>query len=132
MIKFLTRLGAVFGSIWNAIWSVKEDARPPAASKVASSAYTTAFLEDDLNLPKNLNQKVVYIIGVKGNEWLAVLSCPCGCGSKIQLNLLKEEKPFWTWGVNERGAPTLSPSVWRTVGCKSHFFVRAGAIQWCS
>ncbi|WP_366931770.1 DUF6527 family protein [Paraburkholderia xenovorans] len=28
-------------------------------------------------------------------------------------------------------ARTLAPSVDRTVGCKSHFFVRGGRIQWC-
>lgn len=27
---------------------------------------------------------------------------------------------------------TLQPSVWRKIGCRSHFFLRRGLIQWCA
>jgi hypothetical protein len=74
---------------------------------------------------------MVYIIGVQGNEWLAEMVCPCGCGETLFLNLLQDELPNWQWRVNADGAVTLSPSVWRKVGCKSHFFLREGMIEWC-
>ncbi|MFX8036043.1 DUF6527 family protein [Acinetobacter baumannii] len=33
--------------------------------------------------------------------------------------------------VDESNFPTLSPSIWRSKGCRSHFFVREGLIVWC-
>ena len=95
------------------------------------SPYKALILKDDADIPTPLQAHTVYIIGIKGNEWLAVLECPCGCGSKIQLNLLPQERPCWKWNINRNGNVTLTPSVWRKIGCKSHFFVRDGLILWC-
>ncbi|WP_425373246.1 DUF6527 family protein, partial [Klebsiella pneumoniae] len=33
--------------------------------------------------------------------------------------------------VDGKGRPTLYPSIWRTTGCRSHFWVRIGRIHWC-
>jgi hypothetical protein len=63
--------------------------------------------------------------------WQAALLCPCGCGHLIQLSLLKSDSPRWDLGVARDGKATLSPSVWRTLGCQAHFFVRGGKIIWC-
>lgn len=98
---------------------------------LSKPAYTAVFLSDDADLPSLLSLRAVYIIGVKGNEWLAVLLCPCGCGSRIQLNLLQEERPCWKWRVTNSNVVTLVPSVWRKVGCKSHFVIRNGVVLWC-
>lgn len=93
--------------------------------------YRAIRIEDDEQLPKQLSTHTVYIIGVPGNEWLAKMICPCGCGKTLFLNLLQDEFPNWKWRIGADGAVTLSPSVWRQVGCKSHFFLRDGLIQWC-
>lgn len=103
----------------------------PSRQRLPTPRYLPIFLSDDADIPSQRNPHTVYIIGIKGNEWLAVLTCPCGCESKILLNLLQEERPCWKWRVNDRGEVTLSPSVWRKVGCRSHFVLRDGLISWC-
>ena len=93
--------------------------------------YHAICIEDDEQLPKQLSIHTVYIIGVPGNEWLASMVCPCGCRKTLFLNLLQDEFPNWKWRISADGTVTLSPSVCRQVGCKSHFFLRDGLIQWC-
>lgn len=56
--------------------------------------------------------------------------CPCGCGDPGYLPLMTEPSvrvvsPCWLWDGN-RDRPTLSPSILRTAGCKSHGFLQAG------
>ena len=56
-------------------------------------------------------------------RWL-VMSCPCGCGDELPINLDNRAGPAWRLYV--RGKPpkyTLYPSVWRDTGCESHFIV---------
>jgi len=80
-------------------------------------------------LPDSLAQHRLYLIG-SGVPWSAALICPCGCGKVIQLSLLPDDSPSWTVSFDRDGLPTLSPSVRRTNGCRSHFFLRHGAIVW--
>jgi hypothetical protein len=82
-------------------------------------------------LPDRLVSKTVYAVGEDGQYWLAALTCPCGCGDTIQLSMMQGQRPRWTLVERHMRFPTLAPSVDRTVGCKSHFFVRGGRIQWC-
>jgi Family of unknown function (DUF6527) len=67
----------------------------------------------------------------EGAPWLAALACPCGCGEVIHLSLLKRDSPRWSFHEEDDGTITLSPSVWRSRGCKSHFFLRRSTITWC-
>jgi len=80
-------------------------------------------------LPDSLAQRRLYLIG-SGVPWSAALLCPCDCGEVIQLSLLPDDSPSWTVNFDRDGLPTLSPSVWRTKGCRSHFFLRNGRIDW--
>jgi len=65
-----------------------------------------------------------------GEPWLAVLRCPCGCGATIQLPMTASSEPVWYLaGPPER--PSLWPSVRRSTGCRSHFILRSGLVQWC-
>jgi len=82
-------------------------------------------------LPEHLAGKTVYAVGEDGRYWLAALSCPCRCGDTIQLSMTQGQRPCWTLVERNMRFPTLAPSVDRTVGCRSHFFVRSGRIQWC-
>jgi hypothetical protein len=81
-------------------------------------------------LPDSLEKQRLYLIGAN-SPWSAALLCPCGCGEVIQLSLLADDSPSWTVSLDADGLPTLSPSVWRTKGCRSHFFLRHGMIAWC-
>lgn len=83
-------------------------------------------VEDEPNL---IASKKLYIIGEDNFPAFAIMLCPCGCKNKIYLNLISGDKP--TWSISEsRGIPTITPSIWRKVGCKSHFFVHSGKIFW--
>jgi len=91
-----------------------------------SKRYITQYIED---LPKNVDDKTIYIIGDKQYPWLLLLNCPCGCQSLIQLNLLKEGDPCWTYRINRKHRISVSPSIRRIKGCRSHFLVQNGEIK---
>lgn len=89
--------------------------------------YQIAFVDE---APEALRKMTLYVIGGE-HPWSVALDCPCGCGAAIHLSLLKHERPSWSLNVAKDGWPTLSPSVWRTTDCRSHFFLRKGVIVWC-
>lgn len=81
--------------------------------------------------PDGLQQATVYLAGEGDNLWAASMICPCGCGEVIDLNLLKQTRPCWSAQEHPDGTISLMPSVWLQKGCRSHFFVRHGRIDWC-
>jgi hypothetical protein len=81
--------------------------------------------------PDKLAQATIYLAGEGNNLWAASMVCPCGCGEVIELNLLNQTRPCWSAQEHPDGTVTLAPSVWRQRGCRSHFFVRHGRIDWC-
>ncbi len=87
------------------------------------------WIVDDV--PETLAKNVVYVVGENGHYWSVVLLCPCGCRAVIQLNLVEGVSPRWIFEVEVDESLTLQPSVWRTEGCRSHFFLREGKVQWC-
>lgn len=82
-------------------------------------------------LPKNLNKRLLYVVEEDGYLEQAAMVCPCGCGATLHMNLLSDERPCWTVIHHPNGTASLKPSVWRKVGCKSHFWLRSGQVQWC-
>ena len=90
--------------------------------------YSVKFIEDPVDKPA---KKVLYVVGNIDEPWQAEMLCPCGCTQKIVLPLNNETSPRWTLKVNDSNIPSIHPSVWRSKGCKSHFFLRDGYIQWC-
>lgn len=85
-----------------------------------------------VELPDVLRPCFVYVEGEDGEAWVAAFLCPCGCSEVIQLNLLPEQRPRWALTEHDDATVTLHPSVNRRVGCRSHFFLRAGLVDWCS
>ena len=81
-------------------------------------------------VPESVDALTVVAVGEGGHLWYAVLACPCGCGETIQLSLLPDDRPRWRL-TSPGGVPTLSPSVWRHRGCRSHFVLRDGRVTWC-
>jgi hypothetical protein len=82
------------------------------------------------DFPDTLMPLQIYVAGERGNYWGAALLCPCGCEETIQLNLLKDVRPCWHIDELPDGSISIMPSIWRQKGCKSHFFVRDGQIEW--
>lgn len=89
--------------------------------------YIASRVEDT---PDILEQGVIYLVGDSPMPWAASFICPCGCGEVITLSLIQTDSPSWRARVLRTGSITLSPSVWRTKGCKSHFFIRKGRVLW--
>ncbi|MGJ8619755.1 MAG: DUF6527 family protein [Methylophilaceae bacterium] len=89
--------------------------------------YTVKFIEDPIDNPKKKN---LYVVGTENEPWQVEFLCPCGCADKIVLPVNGSTLPRWRLHILV-GIPTLSPSIWRTKGCKSHFFVKQGRIVWC-
>lgn len=91
--------------------------------------YQTALVEE--YLPPVLRKRVLYIVEEDGFEEQAALICPCGCDQILHLNLLTDERPCWYITHHRNGTATVYPSVWRLTGCRSHFWIRRGKINWC-
>jgi len=67
----------------------------------------------------------------KGDPYWAMFRCPCGCDSVISLPLRPPHQPRWQCSADPVGRPTLTPSVWRNSGCRSHFCIERGRVLWC-
>ncbi len=91
--------------------------------------YRTVMVNEAL--PRQLTRNTLYIVTDEGYEEQAAMLCPCGCGSVLHMNLLPDERPCWSVTQHPNGTASLHPSVWRQVGCRSHFWFRNGRIQWC-
>lgn len=68
-----------------------------------------------------VNEGVVYVCDL---DKVFQLKCPCGCGDTIKGQLYPLESPSWKVQGN-----SLSPSIDRTVGCKSHFTITNGVVK---
>lgn len=85
------------------------------------------FIED---LPEILLEDVFYIVQDGLEPESLAFKCPCGCSSIIILNLLKDASPKWEFEITLENNLIVLPSIWRTTGCKSHFFVTDSKIKW--
>lgn len=83
-------------------------------------------------LPDLRKNDAIYVVGSDGVFWQACMCCPCGCGTFIQLPMSKNGRPRWSLSVDSAGLVSLNPSVRRTNGCQSHFFVKRGKVIWCT
>lgn len=88
--------------------------------------FTSVRTED---APEEMRDGIIYLVGDAPEPWSAWMSCPCGCGATISLSLLSSDRPHWTLAATGNEI-TLYPSVWRTRGCKSHFFITKGRLHW--
>jgi hypothetical protein len=107
--------------LWTRSWFVRPD-KPKVPFK-------TVLLAE---LPELLDPGSVYVLGEGQYRWFVAMLCPCGCKAVLQVSLLTDAKPRWRLIEHaDDGTVTLQPSVWRLEGCRSHFFLRRGRIQWC-
>ena len=82
-------------------------------------------------IPDKLHPKKIYVAGEGSYLWFTAMICPCGCGEILYMNLDQKSWPNWKIEIHNDRTVTLFPSVNRTIGCRSHFYVRKGQIQWC-
>jgi len=108
-------------------WAVTWRAVEGQVRDLATPRFRLAVSEGEF--PARLKKRVLYVLTEDGTPWQASLICPCGCKATLELNLLPDERPLWSVKHAPRG-PTVHPSVWRQVGCRSHFFIRDGRVFW--
>lgn len=83
-------------------------------------------------VPHPFELNTVYLHVEEGlPPWSASFLCPCGCNDEICIPLdLLGEGPMWR--LESEQPIHISPSLQRTYGCKSHFFVHGGEFRMCS
>lgn len=79
---------------------------------------------------ENLEKNIVYIVGGKKFVKWAYLKCPCGCNAPIMLSLNKLNYPSWSVKQDKVGRATISPSINKLDGCRSHFVIKKGKVIW--
>ena len=90
--------------------------------------YHTADVSE---LPEELSDRTVYLVGENGHLWYAAMVCPCGCREVCHMSLMLDGRPRWKLARHARGRISLTPSIWRKTGCHSHFFLQDGRVLWC-
>jgi hypothetical protein len=82
---------------------------------------------------------IIYLVtaGIGDMElpWLVGFRCPCGCGVERRIPVYpiggKKDADGYGWGYSEEnGKVTLTPSIFHQEGCKSHYFIKGGIVQW--
>ena len=93
-----------------------------------SQRYRVEVINDTL---EDCEKNKIYVIKDSHHPpWLLQFGCPCGCGSLIHLNLLRDANPCWRYYMDKRNRITIRPSVHRLIGCHSHFNIDSGKIIW--
>jgi hypothetical protein len=78
-------------------------------------------------LPSRLGDRL-YIVGQPIAKW-AILTCPCRCGERIDVNLMQKSGQ-WRLEMSG-GSASIYPSLWvPSEKCGSHFWLRKNLIQW--
>ncbi len=72
----------------------------------------------------------LYVVGDAKTPFCAAMLCPCECRAPMYLSLVENDEPRWQVKVYSDGTPTMVPSIWRVVGCRSHFFIFRGRVAW--
>lgn len=82
------------------------------------------------DVPKRLGSSI-YLVGSNGSPKWAVMACPCRCGARIDVNLMRIRQPYWELMRLSSTTVTLRPSLWRSKGtCGSHFFIEHNKVRW--
>lgn len=74
---------------------------------------------------------VVYLdLRGEPEDRFAFFLCPCGCERQIMLNFAGHRQN-WSYGIHADGSISFSPSISLGDGCRSHFHIRHGLVEWC-
>ena len=101
--------------------------RKASVSHVQYSAVIKAATPPPINA---VERGIVFSVARGDSLMWAMLVCPCGCQEVITLSLQKAHRPHWRLGVDAKGLPSIWPSIWRTQGCRSHFWLDRGRVFW--
>lgn len=123
-MKILSKISGWLLHLWQLVLGRKTH---PISPPEVTSNYQIERAED---VPDFISNHSIFVIQDGNEPELLAFKCPCGCGETILLNLLSDTKPQWYFDISYSGIINVSPSIWRTVGCKSHFWVVDGNVKW--
>lgn len=86
----------------------------------------------DMPVRNEIEPLAVHVVGPSSAPKWATFACPCGCGEALLLSLNQAKRPRWIVRKNWLGAASISPSIRRNSGCRSHFWIRNGEVRWCA
>lgn len=89
------------------------------------------YIADGDMLPAVLPARNLILVEEDARPWSIGMRCPCGCGETVELPLSLEVVPRWDLTIDRKKGPSLSPSVWRKTGCRSHYWLKNGRVRWC-
>lgn len=92
--------------------------------------YRKVFVVPSMDdVPANLSKNIFLVNRGGVNRWV-VLACPCGCGERLDVNLMSNRRPYWRLR-HHRGAVSLLPSLWVPKDrCGSHFWLIRNRVLW--
>lgn len=91
--------------------------------------FRVKYFDDDPDRA-DLSARMFAVVGTPQLQKYAHFLCPCGCGDVIVLTSNAKLRPRWTFLVDQAHRPTVTPSIWRTKGCRSHFLMKGGKVIW--
>lgn len=91
--------------------------------------YSTEWVED---LPDDLQENTVYIIGGRKHPFYAAIVCPRkACRQVVHLDVSPQVVKRWRITEHADGQISLAPSVHVTgLSCRCHYWLRKGRIVW--
>ncbi|HHB8032613.1 TPA: DUF6527 family protein [Klebsiella pneumoniae] len=87
------------------------------------------IINDD-SLPEKMPLRSIILARDGDEDWCIGFKCPCGCDRTIELLVIDEASPRWSYCLDNNRLPTLHPSIWLKDGCKSHFWIKKGRVFW--
>ena len=96
---------------------------------IPTSAYIARVSEEHPD-QQELPPRILHVVGGKSFQKWAYLKCPCPCGELIMLSLSKTKRPHWQVAIDWLDRPTVTPSIWQTAECFSHFWLKKGCVEW--
>jgi len=61
-----------------------------------------------------------------------IFLCPCNCGELVAFPTQGSElESYWKADFGTQGLLTMTPSIKMESGCKSHYTIRNGMVEWC-
>lgn len=96
----------------------------------AKTYRAVVMVESMTDVPDELGEDIFVVVRGGSVRW-ALMMCPCGCGDRLTVNLMRTVRPYWRLLMKD-GKASLSPSIWVTKDkCGSHFWLMNNGVFWC-
>jgi len=133
------KCSSLAGALWRSIFGPsapevvpeQEERQPVSRAKARPKpTYTERVVVARPPQPAEVPADTIVVVAPRETLKWVMFRCPCPCREVITLSLQKVHNPHWKLLAGPDGHASLRPSVWRTQGCRSHFWVDDGRVYW--